>query len=164
MRTRTKALIVILLAVLYFVLIQYGCDDSKELDSPDDKSGTPGTAAKGITLSTDLKMLYDEYNNEYFGDKLPKDAIIDWAEYDSEYMATTIRMTDGTYHIAFNEKYVQADRVLKTTLLHEMCHIPTYDDFTVKDGWHGKRWRACMLGLDMRGAFRRELIDGYEGQ
>jgi hypothetical protein len=106
-----------------------------------------------------LKIWYDEYNQQYFENKLPKDVVIDYSGAGG-YMAITTMLSDGRFHIALNEKYTAAPRVAHLTLLHEQCHVATYDEIEE----HGKRWRTCMLEIDAEGAFRANLIDGYEGQ
>jgi predicted SprT family Zn-dependent metalloprotease len=73
-------------------------------------------------------------------------------------MASTIKMANGQFHIAFNEQYLRGERYAHMTLLHEQCHVATYDE--IQD--HGPKWQACMLRLDRMGAFRKEIIDGYE--
>jgi predicted SprT family Zn-dependent metalloprotease len=111
---------------------------------------------------------YEEYNQQYFGNKLPKDIIIDHNE--PEMMASTMYLggNAGRFLISFNDKYTAAERVADTTLLHEMCHVKTWDEQPTSGTFdqssrHGPRWRSCMLQLDMQGAFRYELIDGYQG-
>lgn len=114
-----------------------------------------------------LEIWYSEYNSGYFQDKLPNDVVIDYGEYNPDFMATTSQLPDGRFHIAFNEVYTKAPRVAHITLLHEMCHVKTFDERDPETvhtlgGSHGPRWRRCMLILDFDGAFRRELIDAYE--
>ncbi len=110
---------------------------------------------------------YQEFNEEYFGNKLPKDIIIDHNE--PKMMASTMYLSGiGRFYISFNDKYTLAERVADETLLHEQCHIATWSEQPTDGTFdqskrHGPRWRACMLQLDMQGAFRTELIDGYEG-
>ncbi len=114
-----------------------------------------------------LSAWYAEYNTGYFQEKLPRDVIIDYGEYNPEFMATTSQLKDGRFHIAFNEDLTKAPRVAHLVLLHEMCHVKTFgeDDVETRDtlgGSHGPLWRRCMLILDADSAFRRELIDAYE--
>ena len=109
-----------------------------------------------------LYQLYDGYNDEYFDNKLPKNTVIDWDE-TGDYMATTNLLPDGRFHIAFNPHYITAMRVARTSMLHEMCHIQTWGELDYQTGRHGPQWRTCMLGLDAAGAWRREMIDYYEG-
>lgn len=161
MRTRTKIILTILMAAITFWL--FGCAS---------KTRRNDTANRNSRLPAHLDKWYAAYNEEYFNNTLPKDVVIDWGLSGEESIATTIRMSDKRFHIAFNDFYARAERVAHTTLLHEMCHIPTYDEDEGADGafpdltqiqrTHGPQWRACMLRIDGMGAFRRELIDGYD--
>jgi predicted SprT family Zn-dependent metalloprotease len=120
----------------------------------------PITAHAIVTSKTELDKKYAEYNEIYFGGKLPADTVIDHSE--SVQMASTMKMSDGRFHIAFNDKYTLADRVARLVLLHEQCHIKTWTEQDIAE--HGPRWRTCMLALDLQGVFRREWIDDYNGQ
>lgn len=116
-----------------------------------------------------LPVWYADFNEEYFQNKLPKDTEVDYGEYRTEFMATTSRMKDGRFHIAFNEDQTKAPRIAHLFLLHEMCHVKTFfeDDPETRDtpgGSHGPLWRSCMLTLEMEGANRAILIDAYKGQ
>jgi hypothetical protein len=151
MRTRTKILITILLAVLYFALVQHFNDNrlvQTELPSARSKADLP----------SHLDWWNEGFNSEYFGDKLPKDIVIDWNERDDHNMATTTTLPDGRFHIALNEKYCLATRIAHVTLLHEDCHVLTFSE--VEDGKeHGPRWKTCMVNLSQQHAFENELID-----
>jgi len=114
-------------------------------------------AAKGRCEG--LLAWYADYNSGYFQDKLPKNVIIDYDEH--EYLASTMLTNNGRFRISFNKDYASSPRVAHLFLLHEMCHIKTWDEWdNLSD--HGPHWRSCMLVLDFDNAFRRELIDGYE--
>lgn len=106
-----------------------------------------------------LSIWYKQYNEDYFLNELPKDTIVDYSEA-GDFIATTSRLRDGRFHIAFNEKYAAAPRVAHIFLLHEQCHIFSWGE--TPD--HGPRWRACMLAVDFQGANRAILIEGYTGQ
>lgn len=106
-----------------------------------------------------LNVWYKTYNERYFDNKLPEDAIVDYGEYNDDYMATTSKLPNGTFHIGLNEKFTSAARVAHLVILHEQCHIATWNEAVD----HGPRWRVCMLGLDIMGANRGLLIDGYTG-
>lgn len=116
-------------------------------------------------LSSQEQKWYEEFNQRYFDSKLPTDVVIDDADYDIHRLASTFRMKDGRFHIAFNLYFTHSERVKRTALLHEMCHVKEFSEF---DGppyhEHGARWRTCMLAIDAADAFRNELIDGYENQ
>lgn len=146
MKTRSKVLIVLLLAGLYFVLVQHfgaHCPSNKYLPH-------------------DLDRVYASNNSEYFSDKLPKDVVIDWSEKEEESMAVT-EVDYGRFHIKLNPFYVRADRTAWLVLLHEQCHIETWDE-ALKGEEHGHKWQLCMLRLEMSGAYRPILIDGVSGR
>jgi hypothetical protein len=152
MKTRTKILITIILAFLTFQIFQYF-------------QSSPGEPSKASfdDLTEYLVGRYEIYNSEYFKDKLPKDTVIDFSETRDAFVALTTKLPDGRYHIAFNRKYVRTPDFGDLILLHESCHIPTYDYYDRVDGFHGKEWRACMTELDLQGAFRYELIESFRG-
>ena len=152
MKTRTKILITIILAFLASWAIQ------RFQSSP----GEPSEA----TLDDLTEYLTDQYkvfNSEYFKNELPKDTVIDFSETRDIFVALTTKLPDGRYHIAFNKKYVRDPGFGDLILLHESCHIPTYDHYDVIDGYHGKEWRTCMTELELQGAFRHELIEKFRG-
>lgn len=109
-----------------------------------------------------IQKIYAEYNTEYFDDTLPRNALIDWNEPGDNFMASTETLSDGRYHVAFNRDYSSAERVARLIMLHEQCHIKTDQHMLLEDA-HSRAWRTCMLDLDRQGAFRRILIDFYEG-
>jgi hypothetical protein len=120
-------------------------------------------AATNADLPKDLNKWYQIYNSEFFNDKLPKNTVIDWSEYDDSRMASTSVLPDGRFHISLNEKYCLANRVARIVLKHEACHVATFSEITLDPkSNHGPRWRTCMLNLYQQGAFKGDLIDGVE--
>ena len=123
----------------------------------------------GFTDLDYLQRAFIVYNHAYFHDELSIPGI----NFDEERnMASTYCIDGGLVcRIEFNPAYNQAPRYANLTLLHEMCHIKTWNDD--QDGLvlgpdaltrHGKHWRACMLDLDKQGAWRNILIDFYGEQ
>ena len=152
MKTRTKILITIILAFLVSWLI------GQFQSSPEEPS-----KASFDDLNEYLVDRYEIYNSAYFQNKLPKDTVVDFSEAQDMYVALTTKLPDGRYHIALNKKYVRTPVFGDLILLHESCHIPTFDYFDEVDGFHGKEWRACMTELELQGAFHLELIDSFGG-
>jgi len=150
MKTKTKILITIVLAFLASWALQYF------QSSPEEPS-----KATFDDLSEYLIDRYEIYNQAYFKNQLPKDTVIDFSETRDLYIALTSKLPDGRFHIALNKKYVRTPVFGDLILLHESCHIPTYDYYDAVDGYHGKEWRACMTNLDLQGAFRFELIESF---
>jgi predicted SprT family Zn-dependent metalloprotease len=138
---RWRLLLTVILAVLWFLI--------GLLISPVD---TESAKAQSVT-QTYLEKSYARNNTQYFENKLPV-AVVDYDLRDPEFMATTRRTYDGVFHISFNPFYVSAERYAELTMLHEMCHIKTWND------QHGARWQDCMIQLDLQG--RDELIDSYQ--
>jgi len=154
MKTRWKILIAIGAALLCSWLVQ----EVRPYAIP-----TP-TAAMN---TKELRAKYTEFNARYFDNALPpvKNIELDYGEYNPRYMAQTHLLPGKTFHIGMNESYALAERNADLILLHEMCHIKSWDLDVDAEGTitpHGQVWRSCMLELDRRGAFRVELIDGYE--
>lgn len=156
MRTRTKVALVILLVLWYFLLCLHFCPKKEPVTLP---------ALSNVDLPKDLDKWFEGTNSEFFDEKLPKDTVIDWGEYDNDRMGSTTILPDGRFHIAFNEKYCLATRVAHLVLLHEECHVFTFSEIKKNDpaSEHGPRWRTCMLNLYQQGAFKSDLIDGYKG-
>jgi hypothetical protein len=168
--TREKVLITILLAVIASWL--FGCGKGPEHSTRHNPcflehfvTIPAPTNADRLPDAAYFQSAYAVYNDAYFQNKLPKVITIDLLEPNNEFMASTMCDVAGTVcTIHFNMKYVSADRVAKLTLKHEMCHVKTWmkdmDSLGVQND-HGRVWRACMLQLDMQGAFRQDIIDGY---
>lgn len=157
--TREKVLITILLAVIASWL--FGCCRYQEhfVEAPSITSGD------GLPDAAYFQRAYEIYNDAYFQNRLPKVIHIDVLEPNDKFMASTMCDERGLVcDMHFNLKYVAAHRVADITLKHEMCHIDKWmrdmDSLGVQVD-HGKNWRSCMLQLDMQGAFRQDLIDGY---
>jgi len=90
--------------------------------------------------------------------------VIDYNEHNDYYMATTMKWQDGVFHVSLNRNYTGGERVALYTILHEQCHVATWDSYNVFEGEHNTEWQACMLKLDSYGAFRKIFIDNYEGK
>lgn len=161
--TREKVLLTILLAVIASWL--FGCcrpaikEHYVEVPAPVSGDRLPDAAF--------FEKSYAIYNEAYFDNKLPKviTITIDLLEPNDKFMASTMCDDIGVNcKMHFNLKYVSADRIAKITLKHEMCHVKTWmrdmDSLGVQND-HGRVWRACMLQLDMQGAFRQDIIDNY---
>lgn len=160
MKTRTKIFLAVGLAILAAWLL--GCQGP----SREHYVSTPSITGDEVNVAY-LEKTYASYNDGYFQNKLTKTPKIDFQEPTKNYMATTMCHDDGSCSIHFNLKYTIAPRNASVTLLHEMCHIETWETDVVKfageteQADHGKVWRACMLRLDAEGAFREIIIDNY---
>ena len=60
----------------------------------------------------------------------------------------------GTFSIQIDTKSNIAWATADTTLLHEMCHVKTYDRTVELDqDMHGPLFKACIVNLELQGAF-----------
>ena len=170
MATKDKIYITIILAlaVSFFSYNRQPVEDCLESPAsiPDRYAYTPNLHGKDTTLAY-LQERYDIFNDAYFDNKLPRDVKIDFSETDTNFMgSTSCTKSNVNCTIRFNRKYNLGPRYADLTLLHEMCHIPTFDErvqgATGQAALHGPEWRFCMLKLDITGANRYILIDGYD--
>jgi hypothetical protein len=151
MKKRWLVLLIVFLAMLFFYF------EHRE-------GSEPSVSATAVRLS------YTGANQEYFGNTLPENIMVTMDEHDPKWEASTTKRTDGIFWIRFNEKYITSERTANLILLHEMCHVKVWDRTHEdpskfdgdKDGGHNEIWRSCMLELDAQGAFRMQLIDGYQ--
>jgi len=143
MRTRTKILLAVALGLFWGLFIH--------------DYGRPKAVTE--TSEADLRTFYDDSNTAFFDGKLPQDVVITRTEHDPRWMATTSKLPDGRFLIKMNTRYTAAQRVAFQTMLHEECHVKTWSEFDE----HGPRWKACMVGLDIQGAFKAYLLDEYDG-
>lgn len=106
-----------------------------------------------------LQAWYNEYNEQYFGNTLPKDTVVKYKKL-KDLMATTSSHDGVHFEVDEDPAYNLAARTAHATLLHEMCHIETWSE----PEEHGHRWISCMHRLMKIGAFDNVLIDGYSSE
>jgi hypothetical protein len=95
-----------------------------------------------------LKAFYDTYNANYFGGKLPSNTVVEYGEANG---AMAITMKDGGhFRIIINKTFNPVPRAAHLTLLHEQCHIASWQQ-ELDD--HGPRFQHCMRTLALEGAF-----------
>ena len=105
----------------------------------------------------EIKDWYGEYNTMFFRGKLPKNIIIQRST-DPDFLARTTKIGDK-FVITFSDSYKLGEILTELILLHEMCHVETWDEAVI--GRHGPKWRVCMLKLKMQGAFDELIIEAY---
>ena len=98
---------------------------------------------------------YKFYNKTYFNDALPM-ATITWL-YDPSKRAET-EVTDKGYVLKLNPIYNQSETQMVEDILHEQCHIKTWEDAIgdpniLFEEAHGSHWQNCMKDLANRDAF-----------
>jgi hypothetical protein len=111
------------------------------------------------TQLEDLKPWYNGYNETWFSNSLPHDTVVRWGLPDNGNIAETVKLPSGQFVISFSEKHASTSVISHLILLHEQCHIKTWDEFDR----HGKQWKACMNSLYDRGAFKNGLIYDFDG-
>ena len=101
--------------------------------------------ARSITLQQ-MKEDYLSYNALWFGNELPTDITFGHI-YGNSLQAKTLN-ENGHFVMLFNPEYNKASSQADLNILHESCHIRTWDEFDA----HGPRWVGCMRDLAARGA------------
>lgn len=102
---------------------------------------------------------YASYNETYFQNSLPKDTIVDYANHSDGVLAVTT-FENGRFRISFNPAYAASAPVVHLFLLHEECHVKTWNE----DAEHGPEWIACMRDLERQGAIDDQMVKIYEGE
>ncbi|MGB8834154.1 MAG: SprT-like domain-containing protein [Candidatus Sulfotelmatobacter sp.] len=107
-----------------------------------------------------LQQDYADYNRAFFNDTLPKNVPVTWSDIprtkDGRYVMgnTHEDIVSGTFSIQIDTKSNIAWATANTTLLHEMCHVKTYDRTVELDqDMHGPLFKACIVNLELQGAF-----------
>lgn len=95
-----------------------------------------------------LAAWYATYNERYFSGRLPKNTVVRWNFLEDKY-GETEPPADGRFVILLDISRNRESIMARITLLHEMCHVATYD----KGFDHGLAWRAEIHRLMMEGAF-----------
>ena len=103
-----------------------------------------------------LQIEYAFLNKRDFGNKLPMDTYVHYGNYTDHQMdgdiGWTIKRQDGTFEIAIDEKTNPTWRQTDLTLIHEMCHVKTWDYVRAhNEDVHGHAFQACMMEQAMSG-------------
>jgi hypothetical protein len=93
---------------------------------------------------TKLEQKYRYYNRKYFGNELPIDIKLRWAEI---FPIMGYQLDD---EIVLDRRDRRRERIWQFTLLHEMVHLSLPD---VKSH-HGEAFQRAMLRLAKLGAFK----------
>lgn len=108
--------------------------------------------------SKELKDWYNSFNTSFFDSKLPRNVFIN-RRVSNDNLAITHNVGD-TFVITFSTSFQLGDIYSQAVLLHEMCHVATWDEVR-KGQEHGPQWRVCMFKLKYAGAFDYLLIEAY---
>ena len=122
--------------------------------------GANGLRAQYNHNDADLQEQYRVLNHDFFNDRLPANTSVRWQNIPMEHGryvlgATTESPNDGSFDIAIDTKTNVAFSTEEVTLLHEMCHVATYD-YAVAHGQdvHGPAFQACQEELYEAGAYK----------
>ena len=100
-----------------------------------------------------LAKLYRQYNNRYWGGRLPEVLIYYCHLSAASDSACFGQVThDGTiFHVAIDPQFATVRCLTHWAVLHEMTHVALWD----KTITHGKPFQDRMLHLAIAGAFKR---------
>jgi hypothetical protein len=105
-----------------------------------------------------LRLWFDATNEEYFGNKIPKNTQIVVMEIppddDGTYtIGQLVPLGNHQYEIDLDPRFNLNWNTEALTVDHEMCHEFLNEYSTDGDPNHGSRFQACMQRLADRGAF-----------
>lgn len=115
--------------------------------SPGRLAATVGVAYHRSVTNADLRWTYRKYNRRYFGGRLPA-VDIRFADIDDGCLGICIVFA-GTHEIRIARPIRSWGKVVKCTVLHEMCHVAL-----PKRVEHGPRFEREMQRLAAAGAFK----------
>lgn len=97
-----------------------------------------------------LLAVYQDTNDNFFGSRLPKDTKIQLTDLPGD-MATVEETDAGQFLIRIDRRKNPILKQAEMSLIHEMCHIDTWEDPTSHK--HGEGFQVCMRRLAQQGAF-----------
>lgn len=130
-------------------------------------SGNALRAQYATRSNTRIQQDYAYYNESFFNNTLPKNTSVVWADIAKEEIDTPAGkihvfimggthkdQTTGAFTIKIDTKTNVTQVTSNTTLLHEMCHVKTWDRAVeLGQDIHGPVFRACIVDLELQGAF-----------
>ena len=100
-----------------------------------------------MVTNAELMQRYHEFNKKFFGNKLPKDMVVEFAT-SRTWMGITHFRRGRPLYIQLDKKMRLCVRTCMLTLLHEMVHVEQPETN------HGKKFHARMLKLARQGAMK----------
>lgn len=102
----------------------------------------------------ELQDVYKSYNREYWDGKLPAATIV-WTALAAGRFGETDVDANGRFIIRLDSIKNRETNVVKTTILHEMCHVKTWGEECHIPGTPNKcrRWLAELHRIMLEGAF-----------
>ena len=109
----------------------------------------PRAAQANVTQSR-LQNDYALFNGAWFGGKLPDDTSVVYDQVPDGRDVVGLTNWDGTRFVIYIvPRYNLAQSTADETVLHEMCHVFTWNREVID---HGPRFQQCMLDLADDGA------------
>lgn len=96
-----------------------------------------------------VQGLYREFNRKWFGNRLPKDMVVSYANLDPIGQGVTHYFKGRPLYIELNHRLRWSESQTALTLLHEMVHVSLPYRFN-----HGPKFHKEMLRLAKAGAFK----------
>ena len=102
-----------------------------------------------------LRRWYKQYNQKFFDNQLPADAVVSWEDCGPSEIGGTDRLADGRFILAVDPilRYLKLTVVARSTLLHEMAHVKLWE--SSPNHQHGPVFQEEMLRLARLGAFEK---------
>lgn len=101
-----------------------------------------------MVTNAELTHRYREFNKKYFGNRLPKDMVVEFSQA-RKWLGVTHYKRGRPLYIQINWKFRFSLSSCMLTLLHEMVHVEL--PYNVN---HGKKFHARMLKLARQGALK----------
>jgi hypothetical protein len=115
-----------------------------------------GPAEEHQMTLEETRQFYASTNREYFHGSLPKDVDIEFGSNDFISLDNILCHALGNtnklgnrFVITIDPKWAPASVTKEETMLHEECHVATWD---LEKDHHGKKWQSCMHDLYIQGA------------
>lgn len=100
-----------------------------------------------MITNAELQCMYHEFNRKWFGNRLPKDMVVEFEKI--EPMGCTHYRRGRPLYIDINFNYRSNRCIVSMTLLHEMVHVELPYNIN-----HGKQFHKRMIQLARKGAFK----------
>jgi len=101
-----------------------------------------------MVTNAEVQRMYHHFNKKYFGNRLPKDMIVDFNRA-KDYHGRTAFYKTRPLHIQIGWHLRDSNAHVALTLLHEMVHVELPARFN-----HGPRFHKRMLKLAKQGAMK----------
>ena len=100
-----------------------------------------------------LQAFYQEYNEDYFGNRLPKNPVITITDL-GDNMGESFQTSSGTWHIGIDRRSNPVEKQRDLTLIHEMCHVDLHVSGINTLDQHGEEFQSCMVRIAKQGGFK----------